>query len=87
MSRPRKKQLLPPVPEVGTRGEVRYGLYSLTCVVVQVAGEGMLVKVEVDPNQVPLGSEGAVYVFKREAEGRSYKRKAPGRIEWFLQFP
>ena len=74
-----------PIPQVGTRGEVHYGMYRLACSVIQVAGAGMLVKVEIAPHQMPLGDRG-IYVFKREADGGSYQRKAPGRIAWFLEF-
>jgi hypothetical protein len=63
---------------------VRYGLYSLTCMVVQVSRAGRYVKVKVDPNQVPVGSEGAVYVFTRQDNG-SYQRKVPGYMPWILK--
>ena len=71
-------------PEVGDEAVVRYGLYQLTCLVVQVSNAGRYVKVEVDPNQVPVGSEGAVYVFTQQQDG-AYHRKAPGYMPWVLK--
>ena len=81
--KPRPEPLGPP-PEVGDEAVVRYGLYKLTCQVVQVSRAGRYVKVEVDPNQVPVGSEGAVYVFTRQDNG-SYQRKVPGYMPWILK--
>ena len=79
-----KPEPLGPPPSVGDEAVVQYGLYRLTCLIVQVSNGGRYVKVEVDPNQVPVGSDGAIYVFKRNEKG-AYERREPGYTPWLLK--
>lgn len=73
-----------PAAQCGGRGSGPVRPVQAHLLIVQVSNGGRYVKVEVDPNQVPVGSDGAIYVFKRNEKG-AYERREPGYTPWLLK--